>query len=449
MGHSTQEQRSELSALLPTTRDNSKDETNQSQGSSVQGAALNFTNSIVGAGCIGLGSAMARSGGLISIVTIATFAILTKLSFDLVILLSVETEGARGSYEQLGFMTFGNPGRIAVVLSKFLYSFGCLVAYVKIVKDNFSSAMQDLTDVEWNQDLVTLTLSSVILLPLCLVRDITLLERVSIVKLMVVVSILSIIIYLYVANPGGAIRHVGASTYTQWFEVRSGYIESLGTFVFTFVAQHTVNLAYESLRPQHRTVESWKHVSTYSVFLSASLSMGVGTMVYITFWEHTTSAIFELYPSLKAVAVAKLLLCFMMMFTYPLPFFSGRKLIIQSIPWSNHDELPMQPEDQQTTYWRLSEGHSKQLVPSLHVVVTVALWGITTLLAILAPSLADVLDLVGCTTGTVIAFILPALFSFKLRGYSHLAAFILFVGGTVGLVGTFLSLQTMIHDMLM
>lgn len=200
---------------------------------------MNFTNSIVGAGCIGLGSAMARSGGLISIVTIATFAILTKLSFDLVILLSVETEGARGSYEQLGFMTFGNPGRIAVVLSKFLYSFGCLVAYVKIVKDNFSSAMQDLTDVEWNQDLVTLTLSSVILLPLCLVRDITLLERVSIVKLMVVVSILSIIIYLYVANPGGAIRHVGASTYTQWFEVRSGYIESLGTFVFTFVAQHT------------------------------------------------------------------------------------------------------------------------------------------------------------------------------------------------------------------
>jgi amino acid permease len=392
---------------------------------------------------------MARSGGLISIITIAAFAILTKLSFDLVILLCVETEGARGSYEHLGSMTFGNTGRIAVVISKFLYSFGCLVAYVKIVKDNFSSAMRDLTNVEWNQDLVTLSLSCVIMLPLCLVRDITLLERVSIVKLMVVVSILSIIIYLYVANPDGAIRHVGESTYTKWFEIRSGYIESLGTFVFTFVAQHTVNLAYESLRPQHRTVESWKHVSTYSVFLSASLSLAVGIMVYVTFWEHTSSAIFELYPSLKAVAVAKLLLCFMMMFTYPLPFFSARNVIIQLIPWSNDDELPTQREDQPTKSWWLSDGRSKQFVPSLHVVVTVFLWGITTLLAILAPSLADVLDLVGCTTGTVIAFILPALFSFKLRGYSHLAAFILFVGGAVGLVGTYLSLQNMIHDTIM
>jgi len=44
------------------------------------------------------------------------------------------------------------------------------------------------------------------------------------------------------------------------------------------------------------------------------------------------------------------------------------------------------------------------------------------------------------------AFILPGLFSFRLQGYKHLAAFILAVGGVVGLVGTAFSLQKLISD---
>ena len=58
----------------------------------------------------------------------------------------------------------------------------------------------------------------------------------------------------------------------------------------------------------------------------------------------------------------------------------------------------------------------------------------------------DVLNLVSCATGTVIALILPALFSFRMRGYSHLAAFIFFVWGIVGCLGTNYSIQKLILD---
>jgi len=44
----------------------------------------------------------------------------------------------------------------------------------------------------------------------------------------------------------------------------------------------------------------------------------------------------------------------------------------------------------------------------------------------------------------VMAFVLPAIFSFKLRGYSHFSAFLLVVGGSVGLLGTITSFQTLI-----
>jgi len=66
--------------------------------------------------------------------------------------------------------------------------------------------------------------------------------------------------------------------------------------------------------------------------------------------------------------------------------------------------------------------------------------------AIASPNLGDVLDLVGCASGTLIAFILPGMFAIRLQGYSHLAALILVVGGAVGTVGTICSLRQFVND---
>jgi hypothetical protein len=60
--------------------------------------------------------------------------------------------------------------------------------------------------------------------------------------------------------------------------------------------------------------------------------------------------------------------------------------------------------------------------------------------------LGDVLDLVGAFTGTLLAFILPALFSLELRGYSLQSMMIFVVGGFVGLLGTGTSLIKFMKD---
>jgi len=91
-------------------------------------------------------------------------------------------------------------------------------------------------------------------------------------------------------------------------------------------------------------------------------------------------------------------------------------------------------------------GGDRPLKLPYHVAVSIGLWAITTTLAIVAPNLGDVLNLVGCATGTVIAFILPSLFSFKLKGYSHTAMLLLVVGGLVGMVGTFFRTKQLIKD---
>ena len=212
---------------------------------------------------------------------------------------------------------------------------------------------------------------------------------------------------------------------------------SLGTFVFTFVSQHTVHLTYESMKTDVRNLQNWKVVSTCAITIATSVSLTVGLTVYLTFWTRAGSDLFEMYPPLRAIDLAKILLCFTMLLTFPLPFFTCRELIIVSLThsWESgtvDDEVnvsleePLLNNDQQeigidssspSTSPRipstarnseggatrlLLDGEEKQLKLPYHFAVSAILWSLTTLLAILAPSLGDVLDLVGCATGTVI-----------------------------------------------
>jgi amino acid permease len=212
----------------------------------------------------------------------------------------------------------------------------------------------------------------------------------------------------------------------------------------------------------------------------------------MTFWQATQSDIFSIYPESWIIDLAKLLLCISMLLTFPLPFFACRELLIVMLihPFcrdelynnnnnsllsddDNHNSLqePLLPpitEEEGTTIsadnvslatelsrivrssatpknWLLPDDNRQLVLPG-HVIITVKLWFIVTCLAVLAPNLGDVLNLVGCASGTLIAFVIPALLSFRLKGYSHLACVLLLVGGAIGIVGTYFSLNKLAFD---
>jgi len=258
----------------------------------------------------------------------------------------------------------------------------------------------------------------------------------------------------------------------------------MGTFVFTFVCQNTVFLAYDSIDPSVRSLETWKKVSFYSILISTIVSLTVGIFVYITFWQDTPSDIFQIYPSSLAVDCAKLLLSITMLLTCPLPFFTCREMIIVmitdmydyvksfnrsnsidlEIPLISRDDVrvdrvieehspdplaKLEPQDTiqpRTSYTFLIPGSSRQLILPYHALLTFLLWATVTTLAILIPTLGDVLDLVGSATGTAIAFILPALFSLKIIGFTFEGLFLLIIGGVVGCIGTAFSMKKLVYD---
>ena len=89
--------------------------------------------------------------------------------------------------------------------------------------------------------------------------------------------------------------------------------------------------------------------------------------------------------------------------------------------------------------WIITNGNGRQLVFFWHTALTFTIWLVATICAIRSHLLCHVLDLGEAFTGTLLAFVLPSMISFKLKGYSHLSLAISLVGGGVGLLGTVFS----------
>ena len=170
------------------------------------------------------------------------------------------------------------------------------------------------------------------------------------------------------------------------------------------------------------------------------LGLAMGFTVYFTFYRETTSIMLQLYPHTIEVDFARLFVCGFVMFTLPLPFYACREMMIMCIPRDPQCLLEGRLE-----WWLLQE---KQLVASLHYGLTFLIWFVATVLAILAPSLNDILNLGGCASGSLIAYVLPGLFHVKLKGWCRDAVIMLAFGSFVGSVGTFFAAKTMIQHIM-
>lgn len=265
-------------------------------------------------------------------------------------------------------------------------------------------------------------------------------------------------------------------------------------------------MTFDSLKPELQNLQNWKVVSASSLLLSCFVSLLIGIVVYISFWDQTQSNIFNVYPNIPLIDLAKLLLCTTLILTFPLPFFTCRELIIltfystlpsatdpiaEFLPIADQESMSLQEplldgdlevdsqhdciqeEDIESELMStrsfdtsrsldistlsvralnilnsaLLPGEDRQLRLIPHVGLSVKMWVGVVGFAIAAPSLGDVLGLVGCVSGTSIAFIFPALISFRIDDkLSCAAVFIFVVGGLTGVIGSFFSFQQLIHD---
>jgi len=254
--------------------------------------------------------------------------------------------------------------------------------------------------------------------------------------------------------------------------------------VFAFVSQHTSHGVYRSLK--HRGVVNWKRVSLVSMVIAYSTTVCVGSFAYFTFWDETSSDLFTTYPAGKAVNAAKMLLSVTMLLTFPMPFFTCRELFL--VYWemlcedreANHDDDDDDDDDDDKSeegaaeqqqgleqlllpalsqaaagggsfdiYQYLSDdGHNAsgglQLKTRYHVAITLLFWGFSVAVALAAPTLGDVLNIVGCASGSMVAFILPAIIARATGDKGLGTAAMLVLGVAIAILGTAFAVRSLV-----
>jgi sodium-coupled neutral amino acid transporter 11 len=172
--------------------------------SSVVIASFNFINSIVGAGIIGIPAAMEKCGFIFGIIMLLFVACLVYQSVLILIDCGLKTD--KLDFEEVAETLLGRKGYYAALISMFLFSYGAQVAYLIIIGDTLPVVFHlfypnnPLAD----RNITISILAIVIILPLCLLKDLgslswsSLLSIFADVGLVLIVLIVGIYIYMYI-----------------------------------------------------------------------------------------------------------------------------------------------------------------------------------------------------------------------------------------------------------
>jgi len=236
-----------------------------------------------------------------------------------------------------------------------------------------------------------LGLSCVLILPLCLPRDVSGLERASSISVLTVVVIISIVVYLCFSGeytPDDDIKLVNT-------HVLSG----IGTLAFAFVCHDCAFLFYQTL--DKPSTKRWGQLTFRSLTTSAIINVLLAVCGYLTFRSETKSNILNNYRQKDNLAmIARILYILTMCLTYPIGLQVTRHVIYAVV--FRGDEY-------------VSEKNSS---PKIHYGITFALFFSSIGVACFVKDLGVVMSLTGSVAACILAFILPPACYLKLCLYN-------------------------------
>ena len=441
------------SHMFPDTQASSSSE--QAEGSSLFGAGFNFVNSIVGAGIIGMPIAIKESGFVMGIFLLVLVAVLIDRS--VILLVECGIKAGKTNLEDLTGHLFGRKGHAVATIFMFMYAYGAMVAYMLIIGDTVPVVLRYTFGSDSpSRDVVVLLVALCIILPLCLLRDMSSLAYSS----MLSISADFVMILFVLCNAPIAARRDDIQVTSADFNFISYQIfEGIGTFSFAFVCQHNTFIVFDSMA--HPTLHNWKKVAHGSLAVAGSMCMTLGLAGYLNFGAQTEGDILNNFsesggcPSSRNLFFlsnctidslmlgARVLLALTMVFTYPMELFVCRHALVSASRSLLTQERPAREEGDVEGEGGVREGeghphgdgsgvvgevveeelanplaatlltdqpaspavtlHSDDDVPvdhqstdmATHVSLTLGLWGSTLLIAVLFKDLRIVLALTG------------------------------------------------------
>lgn len=361
--------------------------------SSIAGTSANFVNSIIGAGIIGLPFAFNEAGFFSGIVLMLVVGGATYYSVQLIISLGVRLK--QHDYEALVEHVLGRAGFYSVIAAMFMFAFGAMLAYMIIIGDTVGIVLAHSAGVEMTLGLRRLIIclaSVVLILPLCLARDMATLSKTSFLSVLAVAWIIVTVIVRAFVGLGDA-RLPVTEAERELSVVSANFFPAVGVLAFAFVCHHNCFIVYNSL--QDNTLPRWRLTSKISLGVAVAACMTLSVAGYLTFRHLTVGNLLNNYSTNDDLMnVTRSLYALTMVLTYPMEMFVARQSL---------DSLLFFGKGRATN--------------CRHYTITLSLFVITLVIALVTDDLGFILELTGGIMGTYLAFILPVVLHLRCSDY--------------------------------
>ncbi|XP_048463909.1 sodium-coupled neutral amino acid transporter 1-like [Rhincodon typus] len=267
---------------------------NYAGSTSMYMSVFNLSNAIIGTGLLGLSYAMANTGIVPFVFLLSIITMLSLYSIHLLLQISFLADSM--VYETLGQHAFGRPGRLAVFGSTSLQNVGAILSYLFVVKKELPQVIQSFAGQDnseaWyvvDHNLVILV-TLIIILPLCLFKNIGYLGYTSGFSLACMIFFLIVVIYkqtqvfcdtLVSTNITDlACTPVCTPEYFVWNDKT---VYALPTMAFAFVCHPSVLPIYRELKDH--TCKKMQVVSVISFFSMFAIYLLTAVFGYLTFYR--------------------------------------------------------------------------------------------------------------------------------------------------------------------
>eukprot|EP00968_Pinguiococcus_pyrenoidosus_P012426 scaffold1088_cov247-Pinguiococcus_pyrenoidosus.AAC.17 len=235
--------------------------------SSVLGASFNLTNTVVGAGIIGMPWAVEQSGIVGGIFFISLIAWITDLTLRMIIACGDRMKTL--DYDATVEAIFGRRARLFCTATMGFFAYGAMVTYAVIIGDTVGTIAYE-EPTQGQRAGIIFGFSLVAILPLCLLRNMSQLSSSSSLSILCVLTLVGLIIGLAPASAEDQDLDPPEFTFVRFESLPRG----IGAIGFAFVCHHSAFTVRNSL--QNPTPERWAKVTNSSIGFSYFIVLFLG-----------------------------------------------------------------------------------------------------------------------------------------------------------------------------
>lgn len=374
----------------------------------------NLTNTIIGSGMLTLPLVLANAGIIPGGFTCMFSGVTTAFGLYLLSRAAAKAPPRRSSFFAVAELTYP---KAAVFLDTAIAikCFGVSVSYLMIIKSLMPSvvvaiyhdiASPDTRIPDWAvSGRVWLCLIMLILAPISFLRRFDSLKHISFIALFAIAYLVIFVVYAYFIPLEGAPEPGDI----HLVHITPAFLSSFPVQVFAFTCAQNVFPIYNELA--NNTQGRMNIVIGASIGFSLGIYEIIGLFGYLTFGSKVGANIIAMYPSNSIfIAIGQLAVAILVMFSYPMEVHPCRACLDKIFHEGDQVSKPALPDDVAV----VNKPVSGEMSTFKHAALTVAIVLGGFMISYFIDNLERVLSIVGSTGSTMVSFILPGMFFWKL-----------------------------------